>query len=264
MTDLPTPRYRIGDVVYRATTEATTERSPCPDCLGKCRWKATAPNGTEHTVACPRCSMAYGMLADNLPSLDVRRYKPKIVRLTIGSITAKSEGSQYTGDNAVQYMCRETGIGSGSIYNERDLYATEETALTVATLDAQRQNVKSDATPKTIEARHFSNLAIDDALRTHVRDQIFTAWAAFRNLRNAIDDAVEDNTSDLADEIRSIIEHYDRDTGDPVPYEENPVQRLIDAARHKLPALHADPGSVFADLRRAVEVLEVLEGMLKA
>jgi hypothetical protein len=260
MTDLPTPRYRIGDVVYRATTEAITERMPCPDCLGERKWRATAPNGIEHTVACPRCSMSYGGLADNLPSLDVRRYKPKVVRLTIGSITVKSEGSQYHGDSTVQYMCNEIGIGSGSIYNERDLFSSDVDALLAARYDADTRNEESAATPKSIAARHFSNLTIDEALQTHVRDQVFTAWAAFRNLRYAIDDAIEDNTSRVADEIREAIDRCERYVAQGI-YEDNPVQHLIDVARHRLPAPHADPGGVFADLRRAVEALE---GMLNS
>ena len=59
MTDIPVPKYAIGDVVYRPRVDHATESLPCPDCLDSKRWTATSPAGEQHEIACPRCSDQY-------------------------------------------------------------------------------------------------------------------------------------------------------------------------------------------------------------
>lgn len=126
-------KFAIGDVVYYASTYPTTKQHPCPDCKGEQKWKAVSPAGTEYEFACPRCCASFQSNSDL--SLRYQAFAPTVSRLTIGSIrvdTADERGHSY--------MCVETGIGSGSVYYERDMFTSEEEALTVATLKAAEKD----------------------------------------------------------------------------------------------------------------------------
>ncbi len=122
-------KFAIGDVVYHASTCPTTKQHPCPDCKGERKWKAVSPAGAEYEFACPRCSTTFQSNSDL--SLRYQAFAPAVAKLTIGSIrvdTADERGHSY--------MCVETGVGSGSIYYEKDMFSTHEEAMTVAALKA--------------------------------------------------------------------------------------------------------------------------------
>lgn len=124
---LPEPRYKIGNHVFFPEVLVGTERLACPDCLGTLKWKAVLPSGAELELNCPRCNVLYSH--NPLPELKQVAYTPVAKPLTIGSIridTAERDG-QF-----VHYMCQESGIGSGSVYREGQLFDSEEGALSVA------------------------------------------------------------------------------------------------------------------------------------
>ena len=124
-------KFSIGDVVYFASTKTERKQHPCPDCLGAKKWKAISPAGSEYHFDCPRCSASYR--ADHDLSLDYTIFAPTAIRLTIGSIRTDSA-------NKTQYMFLETGVGSGSIYDEDRLFLTEEVALQAAQALADTAN----------------------------------------------------------------------------------------------------------------------------
>jgi hypothetical protein len=55
-------------------------------------------------------------------------------------------------------MCRETGVGSGSVYNEDDLFETEEAATIAAQMKADEQN----ATVQWVVKLYDKSLKISD------------------------------------------------------------------------------------------------------
>lgn len=234
MTDLPIPKYAIGDIVYKPGITGTNEKLPCPDCLGEKAWKLLTPTGIEHTLACPRCSDAYSSLGDNIPSLTIRREQSTVARLTIGSIEIKSDPRH--GDSAVKYMAHETGVGSGSVYNERDLYSDGAAAQAMAQVMADLANAKLDESRSVIAARRFSGLQIFEALKKKAWDQSYESWAAYRLLRGHLEDRLPeipdaDNEDQAA--VREAIEQFDRYVIDPKmeAWKLHPLDEIIAACQ---------------------------------
>lgn len=135
-TDLPTPRYRMGQTVWHAGTEPAQEKHDCPDCLKQGTWAVKSPAGYESTVECPRCS--------GRGYLTLQSAGPSVRRLTIGMVRACSR-PLHSGDDHVEYMCGETGIGSGSVYSESKLFDSEEAARSAAEAMAVSRRSELDA-----------------------------------------------------------------------------------------------------------------------
>lgn len=126
-------KFSIGDVVYFATTTTEVKQHDCPDCLGTRKWKAVSPAGLEYEFPCPRCTGHYR--SERRLTLQYTQFAPAVRPLTIGSVQANTYA-----DDGNRYMAQETGVGSGSLYYERDLFATEAEALQAATLKAAEAN----------------------------------------------------------------------------------------------------------------------------
>ncbi len=137
-----TTKFSIGDTVYHAWMTTERKRHPCPDCLGTRKWSAKSPAGREYEVDCPRCSTTY--LSDRDLSIDYSAFAPAVQRLTIGQVEAHAGGSESKN----KYMCAETGIGSGTIYYEHDLFETEAEALEAASVKAK---IATAETPWVVE-----------------------------------------------------------------------------------------------------------------
>lgn len=129
-----TTKFSIGDTVYHAYTMTERKQHPCPDCLGSRKWEAKSPAGREYQFACPRCGSDYQ--SDSNLNLHYSVFTPAMRRLTIGQVEAHAGGSESKN----RYMCHETGIGSGSVYYEQDLFATEAEALEAAGIKAALAN----------------------------------------------------------------------------------------------------------------------------
>ncbi|MFA7308310.1 MAG: hypothetical protein WC026_16755 [Hyphomicrobium sp.] len=124
-------KFSIGDVVYYASTTTERKQHPCPDCLGTKKWKAISPAGSEYEFRCPRCGSMYHSSHDL--SLDYATFVPTASRLTIGSVRTDSA-------DKTQYMCIETGVGSGTLYDEIRLFSTENEAIVAAQALANKSN----------------------------------------------------------------------------------------------------------------------------
>ncbi|HWU19348.1 MAG TPA: hypothetical protein VN155_16830 [Devosia sp.] len=129
-------KYSVGDTVYYATTTQTRKQHPCPDCKGERKWKAISPAGAEYEFSCPRCASGYR--SERELSLEYTAYAPVASKMTVGSI--KVDTKPYSGRSGIEYMCLETGVGSGSIYDQNRLFHTEEEALEAAQLIANEQD----------------------------------------------------------------------------------------------------------------------------
>lgn len=202
-----TTKYSIGDVVFFASTVTQTKQHPCPDCLGTKAWKAISPAGTEYEFSCPRCSARYNG-KDEL-RLDYSQYVPSVQRLTIGSIRHDSAGKHWgEAGRTTEYMCRETGVGSGSIYDEDRLFLTEEDATFAAQAMADQQNVTVD----WIVQRYNRTLDISDYQLSNV-DMKLAAEAKSRassmlwNLTDLFEKIAE---ADGKDEILEAVDDYKR------------------------------------------------------
>lgn len=231
MTDLPTPKYRIGDIVYRLQISSTSEILPCPDCLGERVWHATTPARTEHLLECPRCQDRYSIAADKLPSLRIQRYVANVEEIRIGSIEARTH-SDYR--DPITYMTSTTG--SGSVYGERDLYPTREAALIIAETQAELKNAAVDRTAVALTTRRFASIPLIGALQARVRDNLFEAWTAARQLNNMVTDLLpenpdeDDRTKIDAADLRAEIDRLERGRKDyPGIYATHPIDALLAA-----------------------------------
>lgn len=148
-----TTKYSVGDVVYRAGTTTEARQHPCPDCLGSRKWEAKSPAGGTFTFACPRCSARYND-RDDL-TLKYTAHAPVVSRLTIGSVQVNTAGAW---DAGVQYMAVETGVGSGSVYKEAELFDTEEDAFRCAAAMAK----SADQSVGWVARQYDKSLEISD------------------------------------------------------------------------------------------------------
>ncbi len=118
---LPNPKYSIGQIVFYPYISDKAKRIPCPDCLEFKTWEVKTPAGEVFKVQCQTCMSGFlstGFINDyENPTVDVSR-------LTIGSIRIDTASSE----DKVEYMCKETGIGSGNIYYESKIFTTEQEA----------------------------------------------------------------------------------------------------------------------------------------
>lgn len=196
--DIPTPKYRIGQQVFHASKWSTSGQYPCPDCLGSGKWKVTTPAGSEMVSGCQRCGQ---YSSSDIPSLKFQKWEGSVQPLTIGSVqinTAAGKDHHWQRD-PVQYMCRETGIGSGTVYDERKLYLTEDEAKQVADAMAAEANSKAAETPKRLEQERVSHLRIEDANLDMFKNGLWQSWYRYRDLREKLEEWRKDENAKIED-----------------------------------------------------------------
>lgn len=191
-------KFNIGDEVWFAHIETEVRCHPCPDCNGARLWKATSPAGAEYTFDCPRCNAGY--LGNRELSLNYTVFAAHAVRRTIGSIEARTSALPDE-DDRVRYMCRETGVGSGNVYSEADLFASKDEAMEAAEHKAAEANKKTDwvATQynRSLEIKDYQ---LSDATKT-------AAENLDRRRRYAVDDLISDlRECATMEEVRERIE----------------------------------------------------------
>lgn len=173
MTNLPVPRFRIGDVIFVPGTTDGREEQPCPDCLGAGVWPTTSPAGEEHSVRCPTCHQS--------GNISFYRIVPTTRRLTVGSVridTAADDGER------VSYMCVETGVGSGNVYYEKRCYPDATSALAESTIMAEEQTRRiRENNQKHDELRVMT---IKSAAETQARNRAIAAECALENLKRRV------------------------------------------------------------------------------
>lgn len=137
-----TSKYDLGQRVHKISRLHETVGTPCAVCGGTGRLALV--NGGDVP-----CTYQY-----KSPRCDNGKIRTELVfrwtlteSLTVGRIevrvTAPHQYIDPERDNAVSYMCRETGVGSGPIHYERDLFATRDEALAECAI----RNVGCDTSP---------------------------------------------------------------------------------------------------------------------
>lgn len=197
-------KYSVGDVVWFASTVSTRKRHDCPDCLGTRKWSAQSPAGGTFEFACPRCSASYQ--SDRDLSLDYTAYEPTAGRLTIGSIQVNTAPGAY--DHGNRYMCVETGVGSGSIYNEDLLFETEDEALAAAQALADDQNTTTEWIVQLYnKTLSLSDYQIESAKLKLAADEASNARSSLWNLGYLFEQI---NEADDKDAIIELVEWYQK------------------------------------------------------
>lgn len=110
-------KYNIGDIVYHGSISWAQSSTVCESCAGEKLLDTPTKDGKIVKIICPICK------GDGLKS--TYEYKEHITLLTIGSIQFDS----FDKESNFRYMCLETGVGTGSVYQESCLFLTEEEAL---------------------------------------------------------------------------------------------------------------------------------------
>jgi hypothetical protein len=178
-------RFSIGDVVFASTANRTDEVLTCPDCGGEREYEHTTPGGTVLTVQCPRCSDTHHGLAP------LRKWmaKPEVQRLTIGQV--RHETGTAHRDAETMYMCAETGVGTGRLYHEKDLHASEEEAWAAARSTAAVMQIKIDEEEEQRWRIKIAQLRIPYALSVTGMQHVSDAWWDYRHLRSDIEELFE-------------------------------------------------------------------------
>lgn len=159
-------KFSVGDVVHKAWTTTVRKQHPCPDCKGSRKWSAVSPAGGEYEFPCPRC--AGGYMSNSDLSLVYSEFAPCVEVLTIGSVRTDSNSD----DRPVEYMCRETGVGSGTIHSETDLFHTHDEAMRAAELKAKMQNANTEWVVKQYDKTlSLSDYEIGSASLKAAKDQ---------------------------------------------------------------------------------------------
>ena len=123
-------KFQIGNVVYRAWSSYNAQWEKCADCGGTGEVKVVTAK-EEYQAPCPYCGMEVYGFHGVRGHVQVYAHRAYVERLTIGQVTVQARKDEYK----VEYMCEETGVGSGTIHSEERLFATREEALA----DAERQ-----------------------------------------------------------------------------------------------------------------------------
>lgn len=200
------PKFKIGDTVYYPRVSSETAKLPCPDCLDTRRWKVITPGGTELEADCQRCSGYLSQQFHDVPSLSYVRYKGYVDTVTIGSVTVSSASRHGSAERQIEYMCNETGVGSGSIYYEERLHATEFEARADADLQASLRNTEERIKPERIEQRRIGALTIVAATETVERESLWAAWYSYRNLRETIESYLKNAKGEMTESFLADIQ----------------------------------------------------------
>lgn len=159
-------KYSIGDKVWLGRSSWSSQPVQCPDCLGKREWAVTTPAGETFYTNCRTCWRGYENSHGVVPYYT---YLPKVEQLTIGVVQARQseQGELYT------YMCEETGVTSGSMYDEAELHPSEAAAWKAAEADAKRKRTHSDfcVVEDTKRQSQKDKLILEDCPSKVLRDE---------------------------------------------------------------------------------------------
>lgn len=231
MTDLPVPKFRKGQTVWYPYLTQTAKRFPCPDCNDTKVWKITTPAGDTLEAACGRCGGGSYSGLPRIPSLVYYEKTPQMEILTIGSITAESDTSFGEGPR-VRYMCFETGVGSGCVYDEKELYGTVEEAVAAGLSMAGAANLELAEKPQRLREVKFSALLIKDAAFKNAEQLSWDACWAYRRLREDLQTLADDDRTpkSIAGALKDMADREDNHRFVPVPELLKACERLLNEA----------------------------------
>jgi hypothetical protein len=192
-----TPKYKIGQKVFRGLASKSVEILPCPDCAGTLKWRAISPAGGEFEIPCPRCDQWSSVL----PPLKTLTWKPYVKTLTISSVRTDTADEH----SPITYMCVETGIGTGSVYNEQDLAETKDQALVIAQglCDAAILNYQSK--PAVVEQLKISTYTFARGIAEQDKNKIRDLKWKLRDAQKVIfDESLSD--SECREKLKEDLE----------------------------------------------------------
>lgn len=160
------PKYQLGDVVYLGSSEWMQEPVECPDCLGAKIWIVTTPANEQFETYCRTCWHGFDGCSGTIADYD---YRPMVRQLTIGQIQAKEMEHKID----ITYMCVETGIGSGTVWNENNLFVTRAEAQGYGEAQSQiRREKDEDAVSRAHQAQCKKDmLVLEDCPRKRLQDE---------------------------------------------------------------------------------------------
>lgn len=130
-----TYKYEFGSVVYLPTWTLQAKQHDCLVCGGTGR--IVVP-GSDHTATCPEPKCRHGKVTTGSRN-DVGVQQLTIREVQIEHTGERQEWDDDAGEQAtipaertVRYMADETGVGSGSLHDERWLFERREDALACA------------------------------------------------------------------------------------------------------------------------------------
>ena len=114
------PTFDIGHCVFAVKIETSKTPVECPDCLGTLVWHVELETGEQFDIKCQTCTFGYETRGV------VQSYETTacIQELTVGSVRIDTASRR----SPVEYMCTETGVGTGRVWSESELYSTREHA----------------------------------------------------------------------------------------------------------------------------------------
>ncbi len=148
-----TMKYSLGDKVFSGQCSWSSVPKTCEHCKGS--GLVTVATALEsYEVPCPYCEQdVWGQKARGYTQ--EWNYRVYVQSLTIGEVRVEISNTKHE----VEYMCEETGVGSGTLHDEKNLFLTYDEAYahgeTLAKV-AQRQReeeAKKKATTKTTRVR---------------------------------------------------------------------------------------------------------------
>lgn len=142
-------KFSNGDTVYHARYRSEGKRARCETCNGTGRLKI---EGHERHTECFQC-FGKGWTYDGTV------YLPECDSMTVGQVRVEVTASRGFGGSSFdnyrpqtareeQYMCVETGVGSGNLYNAENLFATEAEAMDRAQVLAYEAQVRQEQSEK--------------------------------------------------------------------------------------------------------------------
>lgn len=233
-SEIPIPKYSLGAQVFSFSVHQSSQQLPCPDCRDTKQWTVMTPAGESFTVSCQRCGRHY---SSDLPtSLYRQTWTPMVRALTIGQIKIETPQVSSWDQDDVHYMCNETGIGSGNVYGESTLFATEAEALARATEEATAKKAAWEAKPEQQRSGGLASLTYRQSLGEHARDVMWSTAYHFGKLREKLESFLDEGSDDgkkieLNDSQRDLLQseidrmHWHLDG------QQNPVVALAEALR---------------------------------
>ena len=169
-------KFSKGDRVWCATVEYSDHEIACPDCLGTLHWVVVFANGDAVEIDCQTCKRAFESPSGKI---NYKEHRPYAKLLTIGSV-------RY--DEKFSYMCEETGIGSGQIHYEEDLFLLKDKAEKRA--QENHEQLMKGIAQNNFSKRFGGTKKIEEALSTWgfsrkltlEKIQQFRAWAGLSEI----------------------------------------------------------------------------------
>ena len=167
MKNFQLPKFRIGDEVWNASSDYVATQIQCPDCKGEKVWWIMTPAGEEFETHCRTCWHGYDGCYGTISEYD---YVPKVRRMTIGMVNTRQSDLQAE----IQYMCIETGIGFGSLWDEDCLFETETEACIYAETQAEikRGRNEESITQENKRQREKDHLIMEPNPRKVLEDEV--------------------------------------------------------------------------------------------